>query len=176
MLGDELYRLKNEFNQKGVVFCYNGYMTESTLMGIGDAIKKNLILDNTDKQTSKKVFSVFVEQVQNMIRYSAEKENRENQKEIRFGILAVGQDDRGYFVSCGNKIDAKDVPRLEQTLVQIQKMDQKELKKAWKQGLRHGPPIGSKGAGIGFVDIARKAQKGIEFNSKKISKRISESF
>ena len=168
MLGLELYKLKNDFLKNGITFCYSGYITEGTLVGIGDAIKKKLILDETDIQTSKVIFSIFVEQVQNMIRYSAETDKNDGSKEVRSGILTVGRENQRFFISCGNKIDIEDVPRLEQILIQIQKMDKKELKKAWKEGLRSGPPKGSKGAGIGFIDIARKARGGIEFDFKKL--------
>ena len=166
MLGSELCKLKDDFLDSGIIFCYSGYVTEATLVGIGDAIKKKMILDETDVRTARVVFSVFVEQVQNMIRYSAEKESRENNEEIRSGIMVVGQEPQGFYVSCGNKVKASNVPRLEKILTQIREMDQKELKKAWKQGLRNGPPEGSKGAGIGFIDIARKARGGIEFDFK----------
>lgn len=165
MLGSDLFRLKKDFTDKGIIFCYSGYVTEATLVGIGEAIKKKMILDETNAQTAKVVFAVFVEQVQNMIRYSEEKEIRgDNEDEVRSGIMAVGQAADGFYVSCGNKVNAADVPRLEKVLTQIQNMDQKELKKAWKDGLRASPPEGSKGAGIGFIDIARKAKGGISFN------------
>ena len=169
-MGSELYKLKTDFLNSGIIFCYSGYMTEGTLVGIGDAIKKKLMLDETDPRTAKVIFSVFVEQVQNMIRYSEEKEIREDNQEIRFGILTVGREDQGFFVSCGNRIRSNDVPRLKQALAKIQQMDNKALKKAWKEGLRAGPPEGSKGAGIGFIDIARKAKGGIQFDFKELDK------
>ncbi len=134
MLGSDLYELKNKFLNKGIIFCYSGYFTEGTLVGIGDAIKKKMILDENDAQTSRVIFSVFVEQVQNMIRYSEEKEERPDNQEIRSGVLAVGREEKGFFVSCGNKVKIEDVPRLEKALKSIQKMDKKELKKAWKEG------------------------------------------
>ena len=166
MIGSQLFDLKEMFSEKGIIFCYSGYFTEDTLLGIGDAIKKDLLLDETDAKTSRVIFSIFVEQVQNIIRYSEETASRDNDKEVRYGILVVGREDSRFFVGCGNKIKAGDVPRLEKVLTNIQKMDNKELKKAWKQGLRDGPPEGSKGAGIGFIDIARKAKGGFEFEFK----------
>ena len=45
----------------------------------------------------------------------------------------------------------------------IQGLDKKALKALYKQTLRDGPPEGSKGAGIGFVEIALRATKGFEF-------------
>ena len=97
MLGSELFRLKNDFSNAGIIFCYSGYFTEGTVMGIGDAIKKELILDDTDPQTLRIIFSIFVEQVQNIIHYSAEKEIREDSQMLRYGILTVGREDEVFF-------------------------------------------------------------------------------
>lgn len=164
MFGPELHQLKNDFHKYGIIFCYSGHITEDTLLGIGETIKKQRLLDETDSRTAKMLFSLFVEQVQNMIRYSEEKEEREDSRERRSGILLIGREERGFFISCGNKIKAEDVPRLKRRLSWIQQMDAKELKNAWKEGLRSEPDQGSKGAGIGFIDIARKAKGGIDFD------------
>lgn len=172
MFGEGLFKLKNYLQDNGIFFCYSGYMTEDTLVGIGDAIKKKLSLDDADRQTSRGVFSVFVEQVQNVIRYSAEIEGGDGSPEIRYGILVVGRQDDDFFVICGNMVHGEDVPRLKEALTKIQQMDPAELKKAWKDQLRAGPPEGSKGAGIGFIDIARRAKKGIEFEFQEVDQEM----
>ena len=38
-------------------------------------------------------------------------------------------------------------------------MQPKDLSKSYKQRLREGPTVGRKGAGLGFIDIARKSSK-----------------
>ena len=43
-------------------------------------------------------------------------------------------------------------------------MNRDELKAAYKEQLRNGPDSHSKGAGIGFIEIARRASKPIEFD------------
>jgi hypothetical protein len=164
MVGLKLFDLRNMMRENGVIFCYSGYFTEQTLMGIGDAIKHKLTIDQTDRVTTRVVFSIFVEQVQNVIRYSAETEGCEDDGEIRFGVLLVGRREEDFFICCGNMILSEDVERLRTSLDSIQKMERDELKKLWKQSLRNGPPEGSKGAGIGFIDIAWRARKGIEFD------------
>ena len=58
--------------QVGVIFAYSGYVTERVLSGVGEALKQKLTIDD-DTKTLRSVFAVFVEQMQNIIRYSAEK-------------------------------------------------------------------------------------------------------
>ena len=68
MLAENMLKFKRCLQDNGILFCYCGYMTEDILMGIGSAMKKKLELDDIDRKTSKSAFSVFVEQVQNVIR------------------------------------------------------------------------------------------------------------
>lgn len=164
MLAADMYKFRDYLRESGIIFCYSGYMTEDILVGIGKAIKQKLTMDDENSNTAKAVFSIFVEQVQNVIRYSAEKETRDNMTELRYGILTVGRTDDKVFVTCGNIINNPDRIRLGESLSIIQAMDKAELKQLWKDTLRGETPEGSKGAGVGFIDIARRARQGFEFD------------
>ena len=164
MLATDMYKFRNYLRENGIIFCYSGYMTEDILVGIGNAIKQKLSMDEEDSKTARAVFSIFVEQVQNVIRYSAEKETKDDATELRYGVLTVGREDNKVFVTCGNIVKNADRERLQKNISAIQKMDKIELKKLWKDTLRGETPDGSKGAGVGFVDIARQARQGFDFD------------
>jgi len=154
------FELRNWLSEDGAVFCYNGYMTEELLTSIGEVLKTKLQTDNIDKKKIRSVFHFFVEQVQNIIRYSAEFEDSiESPCEFRYGLVVVGKRDDTYFVTCANLINNDSVPQLKSTLDKINRMDEVELKKLYKEMLRSEAPEQSKGAGVGFIDIARKASK-----------------
>jgi len=164
MLADSMYDLKQLLSGNGISYCYSGCMTEEILLGIGNAIKNHMQARETDSRTSRSVFAVFVEQVQNVIRYSTEKIVAGGSLEMPFGILAVGDLGGAIFVSCGNLVPAADVARLRANLEKIQGLDKAGLKALHKDVLRGETPEGSKGAGVGFIDIARHATRGIEFD------------
>ena len=72
-------------------------VTEPVLSGVGEALKHKLAIDDADTKTLRSVFAVFVEQMQNIIRYSAEKRDRTASRsdnalmEISYGILTIGK-------------------------------------------------------------------------------------
>jgi len=170
MLATEMYDLRDTLHQQGITFCYSGYMTEGILLGIGNAIKAQMHIGDTDVKLAKGVFAVFVEQVQNVIRYSAEKISKEEDaSELRYGILTVGTKDDMPFVACGNMIETKDAERLRLALTHIKGLDRDGLKALWKETLRGETPAGSKGAGVGFIDIARNARRGIDFDFRTVN-------
>ena len=169
MIAKEMLAFREELSRQGILFCYSGYMTEDVLSGIGITLKQKLAIENTDKKVARGVFSLFVEQVQNIIRYSAEVEPTDKGPgdvgiELRYGLLTVGQKDGRHFVACANMVPRRDVERLRANLTRIQNMDQEGLKALYKEILKGETPEGSKGAGVGFVDIARRATHGFEFD------------
>jgi len=166
MLAHELSKLRNTMQADQIMFCFSGYMTEDILSGIGSALKMKMAAENADRSTSKSLFSIFVELVQNVIRYSAEYETLEAPEDIidlRYGVLTVGCDDGQYFVACGNMIKREDVQRLSESLTHIQTLDKDGLKALYKQTLKGETPEGSKGAGVGFIEIARRVSNGFDF-------------
>lgn len=163
MLAEKHYQIQSLLEKSGVLFCYSGYMNEDLLSGLGQAIKHKMLLEDTDNKTVRSVFSIFVEQMQNVIRYSVERES-EGAMALSFGLLTVGLEEESYYVTCGNKIENSDVMRLDQQLSAIRSMNRDELKAYYKKVLKGETPEGSKGAGVGFIDIARKATRPIEFD------------
>lgn len=167
MLAQEMYEFRNVLRQQGIVFCYSGYITESVLTGIGEALKQKLELEAADKTTMRNIFAIFVEQMQNVIRYSAEREPQDDDNaggELRYGVINIGMDDHRFFVSCGNKILSKDVDRLSTRLGEIRDMNDQELKVLYKEKLRAPTEATSKGAGVGFIEIARRSSDTIIFD------------
>jgi hypothetical protein len=168
MLARELFDFRSILQKQGITFAYSGYVTENVLSGVGEAIKNKLVLEDADTKTLRSVFAVFVEQMQNMIRYSAEKvpNNAGEQPliEMRYGVLTIGREGDDYVVHAGNLVARSDVERLRERLSKIRSMNKEELRTSYKERLRAGPEQGSKGAGLGFMEIARRASKPIEFD------------
>ena len=171
MLASQLMDLRATLHKQGIIFAYSGYVTEPVLSGVGEALKQKLTIDDADTKTLRSVFAVFVEAMQNMIRYSAEKSpdgavegNETALSQIRYGILTIGKEGNDYVVCAGNLIYRNDMDRLDRRLSKIRDMSKDELKVLYKEQLRAEPEAGSKGAGLGFMEIARRASKPIEFD------------
>lgn len=174
MLATELYDLRNILVKSSVMFAYSGYMTEQVRLAVGETLKQKMSLEDTNIKTVRSVFAVFVEQMQNVIRYSAERVPEERADEVMdlsFGILTIGKEADDYVLLSGNLIRNKDVERVSDRLLEIQSMDHDQLKHHYKKKLKEGPDEFSQGAGIGFIEIARRASQPIEFDFVKVDER-----
>lgn len=161
----DLYPLKRDLNREGVFFEFSGPISQPLLAEMGDVLKHKMKLELASTTTILKVFSMVVEQAQNIIHYSAEKlsQSQDASHELGSGMIVVGQEGKGYFVICGNLVANADVDHLKQKLKVVQTMSTDELKSYYKQKRRAEPDQKSKGAGLGFIEMARKASKPIEF-------------
>ncbi|HLN24156.1 MAG TPA: SiaB family protein kinase [Patescibacteria group bacterium] len=171
MLAEEYLSFKNTLAEKGIIFSFSGYVSEGILFALGDALKQKMALAETDLSTTKRVFSIFVEQVQNVIRYSAERVSGDIGKpvELSSGMIAVGNDGKRFFVICANKVLLTDMERLRDRLQHLQGLDKDEIKAYYKEKLREDPEVDSKGASIGLIEIARRSSAPIDFDFVNVS-------
>lgn len=147
---------------------YNGPIWAKGIDGIAEMMLKRLELDDMPYSASQGAFSVFVEQINNMMMYSAEKDQRSdadgNLWEVPKGIFILGVRDNAYFVCTGNVLTDKNAATLEQRIDYLNTLDKKELRKYYKQQLHaENDNEESKGAGVGLIEIARRASEPIVY-------------
>jgi len=162
---------------KDIWFFFRGFLTDDILSGIPNAFKLRLSCDDVDKQTAKSAFYIFVELIQNIVRYSAKSEVIESPwqtEELKFGTFAVGRGKKRIFLSSENLIENDKVSALRNQLSEIEALDDDGRKRLYKEMLRKKPPKGSKGAGVGFVEIARKATLGFEYSFVDVDENFSQ--
>lgn len=161
-----LYQFYQSIKEQKIIFCYSGPISQTTVEGIGHTLKLDLELEDAGFTMSQAIFSIFVEQMQNVLNYSAEKvkEDIELEKELRVGMLVIGQEWDGLYVYCGNKVFNHDVERIKEKIEGIRMLDKDELKALYKEKRRQAPEEGSKGAGLGLIEMARKAGKPIDYS------------
>jgi len=172
---DNLYDFKTELDGHGIFLAFSGPISQELLVEIGEALKNKMKLEEASPSTTTKVFSMLVEQAQNIIRYSNEKvpDDTDLENALSSGILIVGHNHAHYYVLCGNKVYNDNVQSLQDNLNNLKNMSKDELKRYFKEQRRKPPPKNSKGAGLGFIELARKSVKPIEFNFREIDKKFS---
>ncbi len=167
-----LLELKSGLEVEGIKICYVGPVSQGILQEIGESVKSS-IETGVDSSIGEKVFSVFVEQVQNIMKYSSEIEKVENDTEIRSGISIIGEMKGKVYCATGNKVTNEIVTNISEKLDKLKTMDKSELKTLYKEKMRKGPDPGSKGAGLGFIEMARRSSEPLEYHISKLDENHS---
>ncbi|MGQ9370660.1 SiaB family protein kinase [Azospirillum sp. ST 5-10] len=165
MLAQEYAAFKRELDSKGIIFSFSGYLSEGILFSLGEALREKMTLEDADGPTVRRVFSVFVEQMQNIIRYSAEKiVGGGGGVELSAGMATIGMEKKTFFIVCGNTLRNADVPALRKRLDFLRDLDKDAIKAHYREQLREAPDEGSRGATIGLIEIVRRASEPIEYD------------
>ncbi|WP_420264788.1 SiaB family protein kinase [Candidatus Magnetominusculus dajiuhuensis] len=171
----KLLDLKNYLDEKGVFLYFNGQISHDLLVQLGDTLKQALKREEVESKTIVKVFSMFIEQMQNVARYSdpGETDVPNALAHFQMGVVTVGYDGNYYFVASGNRVAATEVNRIREKLEKISSMDKDQLKTFYKEMRKIDTPKDSVGAGLGFIEMARKADKPLEFEFSKLNEKES---
>ena len=143
-----------------VIMTYSGYMSLGLLTSIASVLKQQIEQDHLPKKVMRNIFSVFVEQYENVVRYSDDQIEDEGKDDVRYGIMAISKKNESYILNCGNVIkSAERVTLLRERLNSLKNMSEDDLKAYYKQKLIADTEEGSKGAGVGLIEIARKSSE-----------------
>lgn len=160
-----LLNLQNLLHDQGVLISFSGRFTQTIIEELGEAVKKYLETEATPQNDIFNVFSIFIEQTQNIKNYSMQKSGVSLGERIaNSSIVAIGKTEEGYFVSSGNLIESEDVGALTARLDALAAHDKAGLKKLYKEVLRKEIPPGSIGAGLGFIDMARRVRRPLHYS------------
>lgn len=171
---DNLLGLLNLLRGNKILISFSGRFSQGIIEELGDALKKYMEAEDTPKNEIFNVFSVFIEQTQNIKNYAYSKMNFKRSEEIaNSGIVTIGRANSGYFVWSGNLIENNDVDSLKEKLSLVNSLDKTELKKLYKEQLKKPQQPDTTGAGVGIIDMARKSASPILYSFNRLDDELS---
>ena len=156
-----IFENEKKIEELGIFFYFKGPLSQGLLTEIGEILEKKMSFLNTGKLVLMRVFYMVVEMAQNIIRYSADR-SLAGDEWVSFGFIAVGMEAGSYYVASGNRVKSAEAADLKDRLEKLQKMSRDEIKNHFQQKLKEKSDDGP-GAGLGLIDIAKKAGKPLEF-------------
>ncbi len=150
---------------RGILISFSGKLTQALIVEYGEAVKTYLETDNRPQNEAFNIFSLFIEQTQNINNYCASKVNRPLYETILYSsIVTIGKMENGSYVCSGNLIENQDIESLKAHLDTIIQQDKAGLKAMYKNRLKQDLPPDHVGAGLGLIDMARKATVPLEYS------------
>lgn len=162
----------NAFQQQavnaGVVFFHAGEFTSPIIAAASEALKHRLQETGASGPVTRKLFSTFVEMAQNVHHYGAPAADAATSSPAASGTIAIVNEGGTFTIICVNRIETTQVARLTEKLESVRSMSLEEIKKAYKEQLRnadHGTENpDSKGAGLGWLTIARDSKEPLVYS------------
>jgi len=169
---DFVYDFYVKMKKNKINLAYEGEITHQITKAFTSLTENNMALDDDPNSVQKKVFHVMVECLQNISKHAENRHSVVSSKDGR-GIFMVSKGENEYNVTTGNVIHNEKVSALKKMLENINSLDDEGLKKLYKQQMREGRLSDRGGAGLGFIDIARKTGEKLIFSFLEIDNMTS---
>ena len=164
----DLHDTREHLNERGILISFTGPFAHSIVEELGKAVKKYLESEEIQKSALMDVFAVYVEATQNLRNYTTRPAGHELEKTVASsGIITIGRHNDRYMVSSGNLVREEDLGPLVSRLERLRGLDKAGLRALYKEQLRRERPPGETGAGLGLIDMARKATEPLQYSVKK---------
>lgn len=158
----DLLSIREDFNNKDILLCFNGPISRSLIEELGNAIKQYLHEDDVTPSISMDVFSIYIELTQNIRHYSQRQGYSEIQGSATVVIGRCPDLPSSYRILAGNVIEREDGAAMKRQVEDLARMDKSELKRAYRQQLRQPRDReADSGAGLGLLAVARRTTQPI---------------
>ena len=162
---------------KKLTLAYEGEVTQEITKAFTSMTEKNLDKVEEDGKIKKKVYHVMVECLQNISKHADDDAQTASDSLeeglAKTGIFLIGNDQNQYFITSGNGIANENIPALKSLIDNINSLNQDELKQLHKEKMRETAISAKGGAGLGFIDIARKTGNPLEYHFEPIDENNS---
>jgi hypothetical protein len=162
-----IYDLHRTMMSQKLILVYQGDFTQESTKSILAMAERNLDSSGEEGNIKRKVFNVMVEALQNIVKHSDELVD--GQIRSHAAIFLIGKEENRYSIMSGNPIRKSNVAGLEQKLHHINSLDKEGLKELYKEIIKNTTISDKGGAGLGFVDMARKSGEKLAFDFPEMS-------
>lgn len=156
---------------KQLVLVYEGEFTQEITKSVLSMAERNLESTGEEEGIKRKVFNVMVECLQNICKHTDQYEKQNQVKDS--AIFIIGKEEGDYNIISGNSIENQNIPNLESKLKLINSLDKDGLKSLYKEIISNTELSDKGGAGLGFVDMARKSGQKLGFSFHAIDNEYS---
>ena len=142
----------NSFNKKSenVIVSHTGYINDKVIAEKGELIRE---IFNDNIHLSRKIFSIYMELIQNIYYYSSEKTVLNNKK-YSVGSVRIIKENSYYIIQSCNLTENNFVHNIQSKFPLINSLNKERLRKLKIEQRRKPQEELSKGAGIGLIQIA----------------------
>lgn len=167
-----IYDMHQMMLKNNIILVYEGEFTQEITKSVLSMAERNMDSIGEESGIKRKVFNVMVECLQNIVKHGEEYVLAD--LNINTAIFMIGKAKESYIITTGNPIKNDEVDVLRDKLNEINSLDKDGLKALYKEIIRGGSGLSEKGgAGLGFVDMARKSGQKLEYGFEPLSDGFS---
>lgn len=161
----EFHQIMTENN---LVLVYEGEFNQQITKNVLSMAERNMDKDNLDSGVKKKVYNVMVESLQNICKHQYVEGLA-----YKTAIFIIGETGNDLMIISGNPILNENIDVVKTKIDLINSKDKDGLKELYKELRLNSTLSQVGGAGLGFVDMARKSENKLEYKFETLTENVS---
>jgi len=153
-----IFDLHKTMLDNNLILVYEGEFTQEITKSVLAMAERNMDSSGEESAVKRKVFNVMVECLQNIVKHADDVANNHS------AVFMVGKQEDKYIIISGNPIMNENIDTLKGKLDQINGLDKDGLKELYKSIIKNTEISDKGGAGLGFVDMARKSGNKLDYD------------
>ena len=161
-----VYDIYKTMSDNDLSIIYEGQFDQEITKAVLSMVERNFSDGDMAELTKKRIFNIMVEVLQNICKHQSS--NGDDA-----AIFIVGKQKDDFALISGNSLQNKDREKIRVILDNINTLDKDGLKVLYKEAKLKSVISDVGGAGLGFIDIARKSGNKLSYSIRKISEEKS---
>jgi len=163
---DNIKNLHEILNKENILINFNGFFDQNNILSLLSIIKGQMEVSTT----SKKVFNIMVEMLQNISKHG---DNKVTETDGNPGIFFLSEKDNKFILTSGNYVQNNLIKGFNSRIEFVNSLTHSELNDYYNKVLLNLGSSNAKRTGLGMVDIRIKSDKILNYSFQKISDEFS---
>lgn len=168
--GTYVAELEKIMSDNDIYMIWTGHITSEIGKEVISFNETKLLQDDAEQMQKRRVFSVLVEAIENISKYTLELK-ADDKLGMPMAILRLMG--KSYSISTGNLILNKDVPTFKKKMDDINQYDKEGLKELFRESLSKQTKEKESTGNMGLIDMARKSGSKLIYSFEKINDTYS---
>ncbi len=168
--GKAVAQLERILAENNIYFLWSGHITPDVGKEVISFTETKLTEDDVEANQRRRVFSILVEIIENVAKYSP---GPEPEEKYGMPVAMIRLDDRTYSLTTGNLILNENIVYLKEKLEMINQYDKRGLKELFRKSLSGQTPNTESTGNMGLIDMARKSGSKLEYEFEAVNDQYS---
>jgi hypothetical protein len=168
--GDSMSELERLMADNKIYLLWSGHITPDVGKEVISFTETKLTQDDTETAQRKKVFSILVEIIENVAKYSP---GREHEEKFGMPIAMLRFEDKTYIITTGNLVKNEKVESLKDAIEKVNSYDREGLKELYRKSLADLSESTDSTGNMGLIDMARKSGSKLEYQFERLNDTFS---
>jgi len=159
-----IYQTIKKMQHDGALLVYTGEINPDIISRLLQLAEDKLDAGDVAPSIRKRVFHILVECLQNLFHHTEPMVVPGYPAPTREAVVRLRCDESAFYVETGNYVKLSDKEKLVGHLSRINSLDKDQVRAFYKNIMAENGFTAKGGAGLGFIDIARKSEEPLQYD------------